>query len=107
MSTEPGGGQWPDFDLDLDRVVHEPARMAILSVLSGVRSADFLFLQRALGLTKGNLSAHLAKLEESALVTIAKRFEGKTPVTSAAITPAGSSALQRHWQQLDRMRGLS
>ncbi len=76
-------------------------------MLSGVRSADFLFLQRVLSLTKGNLSAHLSKLEASGLVTITKRFSGKTPVTSAAITAAGADALHRHWQQLDRLRGLA
>src|ERR1039457_4635004 len=49
----------PSDELILDRLIHEPARLAILTVLSSVRDADFVFLQRATGLTKGNLSSHL------------------------------------------------
>ena len=50
---------------ELDRLIHEPARLLIVTILSTVESADFLFLQRETGLTKGNLSAHLSKLEEA------------------------------------------
>jgi DNA-binding transcriptional ArsR family regulator len=59
-----------DEQLALDRLVHEPGRLAILTVLSSVSDADFLFLQRTTGLTKGNLSSHLAKLEDGGLVAI-------------------------------------
>jgi len=59
-----------DEQLALDRLVHEPGRLAILTVLSSVSDADFLFLQRTTGLTKGNLSSHLAKLEDGGLVTV-------------------------------------
>ena len=52
---------------ELDRLVHEPGRLAILTVLSSVQDADFLFIQRATGLTKGNLSSHLARLEDAGL----------------------------------------
>ena len=55
----------PEEDLVLDRLIHEPGRLAILTVLSSVRDADFVFLQRATGLTKGNLSSHLTKLEDA------------------------------------------
>ena len=58
----------PEEDLVLDRLIHEPGRLAILTVLSSVRDADFVFLQRATGLTKGNLSSHLTKLEDAGLV---------------------------------------
>ena len=61
--------------------MHEPGRLAILTVLSSVSDADFLFLQRTTGLTKGNLSSHLAKLEDGGLVTIEKRFVRKKPNT--------------------------
>ena len=53
---------------ELDRTIHEPARLAILTVLSAADSADFVYLQRATGLTKGNLSSHLTKLEAAGLV---------------------------------------
>ncbi|RYZ32486.1 MAG: ArsR family transcriptional regulator [Propionibacteriaceae bacterium] len=94
----------PDFDVD--RLVHEPARLGILTVLSSVRSAEFLFLQSALGLSKGNLSSHLSRLEQGGLVEITKKFVGKKPQTSAAVTPAGAAAIARYWAQLDQLRGL-
>ena len=75
-------------DLVLDRLVHEPGRLAILTVLSSVADADFTFLQRATGLTKGNLSSHLAKLEDAGLVAIEKRFIRKKPNTSVSADAA-------------------
>lgn len=93
--------------LAIDRLVHEPVRMALLSVLDGVRDAEFAFLQRALQLSQGNLSAHLSKLEAGGLVSVTKSFKGKTPRTSVAITPAGSQARVRHWKQLEALNALS
>jgi len=97
----------PDEDLQLDRLIHEPARLAILTVLSSVKEADFTFLQRATGLTKGNLSSHLGKLEAGGLVEITKTFIRKKPNTSLALTPDGRERVARHWDQLERLRGLS
>ncbi|HVO76759.1 MAG TPA: transcriptional regulator [Candidatus Bathyarchaeia archaeon] len=77
----------------LDRVIHEPARLMIVAVLSAVESADFLFLARETGLTRGNLSTHLAKLEAAGYVDIRKEFVGKIPRTLARLTPAGRDAL--------------
>ena len=79
---------------EVDRVVHEPARLLIMALLSGAEEADFLFLLRETGLTKGNLSNHLAKLEEADYVEIEKTFRGKIPLTLARLTPKGRSALQ-------------
>ena len=73
----------------LDKLVHEPARLAILTALSACRRADFLYLQRLTGLTKGNLSSHLARLDDADLVAVTKTFEGKKPITYAALTDAG------------------
>ena len=91
----------------LDRLVHEPGRLAILTVLSAVKQADFVFLQRATGLTKGNLSSHLGKLEAAGLVRIEKRFVQKKPNTNVALTPEGRDRISRHWQQLERLRDLA
>jgi DNA-binding transcriptional ArsR family regulator len=91
-------------DLTLDRLIHEPGRLAILTVLSSVRDADFVFLQRATGLTKGNLSSHLSKLEDAGLVTVEKRFVARRPNTRLALTDEGSERIARHWAQLDRLR---
>jgi len=97
----------PEPDLALDRLVHEPARLAILTVLSSVTDADFLFLQRATGLTNGNLSSHLAKLEDAGLVSVEKRFVRRKPNTNLAITPLGRERTARHWAQLERLRALA
>jgi DNA-binding transcriptional ArsR family regulator len=94
-------------ELVLDRLIHEPGRLAILTVLSSVKHADFVFLQRATGLTKGNLSSHLTKLEEAGLVEIEKRFVRKKPNTSVALTAIGRTRIARHWDQLERLRRLS
>jgi DNA-binding transcriptional ArsR family regulator len=89
---------------ELDRLIHEPARLAILTALSACASADFLFLQRLTGLTKGNLSSHLSKLEGANLVQIDKQFVGKMPNTSVRLTRTGRTAIERHWQQLETLR---
>jgi DNA-binding MarR family transcriptional regulator len=89
---------------ELDRLVHEPARLAILTALSVARSADFLYLQRLTGLTKGNLSSHLAKLEGAELVEIEKEFVGKMPHTSVSLTRTGRAAIERHWRRLEELR---
>jgi DNA-binding transcriptional ArsR family regulator len=95
-----------EAELVLDRLVHEPGRLAILTVLSSVSDADFLFLQRTTGLTKGNLSSHLTKLEDGGLVTIEKRFVRKKPNTRVALTDDGRRRTARHWEQLDRLKRL-
>ena len=94
-------------ELVLDRLIHEPGRLAILTVLSSVKDADFVFLQRTTGLTKGNLSSHLTKLEEAGLVRIEKRFVLKKPNTNVALTPVGKERIARHWEQLERLKSLS
>src|SRR5512138_1915314 len=85
---------------ELDRLVHEPARLLIMTILSPVASADFLFLQRETGLTKGNLSAHLSKLQDAGYVKIEKTFKGKLPLTVCKLTPTGKKALTQYRQQL-------
>jgi DNA-binding transcriptional ArsR family regulator len=92
---------------DLDRLVHEPARLAILTALAACKAADFLYLQRLTGLTKGNLSSHLSKLESAKFVLIEKEFVGKIPNTRISITKSGRSAVERHWKRLDQIRQTS
>ncbi len=94
-------------ELILDRLIHEPGRLAIMTVLSSVKAADFVFLQRTTGLTKGNLSSHLTKLEEAGLVTIEKRFVLKKPNTNVALTKEGKRRVTDHWLQLERLKSLS
>lgn len=94
-------------DFTLDRLIHEPGRLAILTVLSSVADADFVFLQRTTGLTKGNLSSHLTRLEDAGLVTVEKRFVRKKPNTNVTLTKVGAERVARHWDQLERLRSLS
>jgi len=94
-------------ELILDRLIHEPGRLAIMTILSSVKAADFVFLQRTTGLTKGNLSRHLTKLEEAGLVRIEKRFVLKKPNTNVELTPDGRVRLANHWEQLERLKSLS
>ena len=85
---------------DIDRLVHEPARLMILAVLYVVESADFLFLMRQTGLTKGNLSSHLSKLEAAGYVNINKEFVDKIPRTLLRLTDKGREAFQAYRQDM-------
>jgi DNA-binding transcriptional ArsR family regulator len=87
-----------------DRLVHEPSRLAILTALSACDRADFLFLLNITGLTKGNLSSHLSKLQQARLVEIEKKFEGKQPITYIMLTTEGKEALKEYWKRFDKVR---
>jgi DNA-binding transcriptional ArsR family regulator len=87
-----------------DRLVHEPARLAILTALSACEKADFVFLRSLTGLTKGNLSSHLSKLEQGGLVAIEKTFAGKQPITYIALTGEGRDVLATYWKRFDQVR---
>src|SRR5512136_2181349 len=77
---------------EIDRLVHEPARLAVMALLYVVDSADFTFLMNQTGLTWGNLSAHLSKLEEAGYLAVEKSFKGRRPNTSLRLTPQGRKA---------------
>ena len=81
---------------EVDRIIHEPARLRIMALLLGAAQVDFLFLMRETALTKGNLSSHLGKLEEAGYVEIEKTFRGKIPLTLARLTPKGRAALKQY-----------
>ena len=86
--------------VDSDRIVHEPARLAILALLHSVRGADFLYIQQETGLTKGNLSSHLSRLEDAGYIEIEKTYRGKIPLTLCRITTAGRQAFDAHCRAL-------
>jgi DNA-binding transcriptional ArsR family regulator len=81
---------------DLDRVIHEPARLLIVALLAGVKEADFLWVQRESALTKGNLSSHLARLEQAGYVEIEKTYRGKIPLTLLRLTRQGRTAFEAY-----------
>ena len=88
---------------ELDRVIHEPARLLIVALLAGVHEADFLWVLRESGLTKGNLSTHLARLEDSGYVEVEKTYKGKIPLTLLRLTRQGKAAFERYKKTLNGM----
>jgi DNA-binding MarR family transcriptional regulator len=84
----------------LDRVIHEPARLLLVALLSALESADFLFLLKESRLTKGNLSVHLTRLEEAGYLTVKKSFRGKVPHTEFRLTPKGRAAFEEYRKQM-------
>ncbi len=94
---------------DLDRVLHEPARRVIAALLYPVASADFVFLLRETGLSKGNLASHLAKLEAAGYIVVTKGYEGRVPHTDYALTQDGRAAFSSYRERmrsaLDKLPG--
>lgn len=89
---------------DLDRIIHEPVRLRILSILTGIDLADFKFLLSTLDLSRGNLSSHMNKLEQAGYVEVQKSFNGKIPHTNYKITDVGRKALSDYWIAIDLIR---
>ncbi|UCH58495.1 MAG: transcriptional regulator [Anaerolineales bacterium] len=85
---------------EVDRLIHEPARLLIVSILYAVESADFLYLKRETGLTRGNLSAHLSRLETAGYIEIEKTYRGKIPLTLCRLAETGRQAFESYHQQL-------
>lgn len=95
---------WADL-ATVDKIIHEPARLATMAILDAVERVDFLYLQRATGLTKGNLSVHLQKLEEAGLIEIQKTFQGKYPRTLCKLTMKGKVAFGQYKEQMKSVLG--
>jgi len=87
----------------IDRIIHEPARFLIMAYLYVVDSADFLFLMNHTGLTRGNLSSHLSKLEATAYVDVQKEFVNKMPRTILSLTEAGRTAFNDYRQRMKQV----
>lgn len=90
---------------ELDRMLHEPARLLITTILYSLQEVDFLYLLRETALTKGNLSSHLAKLESAGYVEIEKTYRGKVPLTLYRLTASGRTAFDRYRRQLVTIAG--
>ena len=82
--------------MEIDKLIHEPARLKIMAQLYVVESADFIFLMRQTELTQGNVSGHLSKLEVAKYVKIKKRFVGKRPQTMIFLTAKGRDAFKNY-----------
>jgi len=88
---------------EIDRVIHEPARLLLVAILSVVESADFLFLMNQSQLTRGNLSSHLSKLEAAGYVEIKKEFVEKIPRTLLRLTEEGRKAFVEYRQKMQQV----
>jgi len=89
-----------NVNVDINRIVHEPARLKILAYLSLVESADFTFLVSRIGLTMGNLSAHISKLEDAGYIEVNKEFKENRPRTMISLTPEGSNAFNSYREDM-------
>jgi len=104
MNESAGASMSPRHSLaEVDRVIHEPARLLIATLLYAVEAADFLFLLRESGLSKGNLSSHLSRLEAAGYVAIEKTFRGKIPLTICRLTGSGREAFRGYRDHLKRV----
>jgi len=90
--------------MDIDKIIHEPARLRIMMMLDGLEQADFTFLVKTLGLTRGNLNRHTEKLESAGYLKVKRSFKGKVRNTSYQLTQEGSKALTKYWKNLDAIR---
>ncbi len=87
---------------DLDRVIHEPGRLMIVALLAAVKECDFVYLLNETEMNKGNLSSHLARLEEAGYVEIEKTYRGKVPQTLLRLKPAGLAAFDEYRKSLNK-----
>jgi len=81
---------------DLDPLLHSQVRLAIMSILIGVKSAEFSFLLKNINTTKGNLSFQLNKLKDAKYITIKKSFRNNYPLTTCAISETGITAYEKY-----------
>jgi len=89
--------------LEIDRLIHEPSRLAILTILFGVKEADFNFILRMSGLTRGNLSSHLSKLEDAGYLEVKKGFLGKIPNTVYRLTKRGRKSYEGYIKKMEEI----
>lgn len=89
--------------VDIDRMIHEPARLKILAQLYVVESADFVFIMRQTGLTQGNVSGHLTKLEDAKYVKIEKGYVGRRPQTMISLSKKGRIAFKNYVESMQQL----
>jgi DNA-binding MarR family transcriptional regulator len=103
MKTGSTGGEYGQPVTGIDRLVHEPSRYMIIAHLYVVESADYLFIQHHTGLTWGNLSSHLTKLEDAGYIVVEKGFDGKKPHTMLRLTVEGRLAFERYRKSMKQL----
>ena len=103
MSTQKQDNKATAPGATIDRLIHEPARFTIMAHLYVVESADFLFLMRQTGLTRGNLSSHMSKLEDAGYLDVVKEFVGKKPHTMLRLTEAGRAEFNKYRENMKQV----
>jgi len=103
MADQENGAYTSPSPGEIDKLIHEPARLMIVANLSVVESADFTFLMNRTGLTWGNLSSHLNKLEQAGYVEMEKTFVGKRPYTLLKLTKNGRTAFQTYRETMSQV----
>ena len=88
---------------EVDKIIHEPARYNIMALLYVIDRAEFLFVQNQIGLTPGNLSSHVTKLETAGYVEIEKKFVGKSPRTFLSLTEQGREAFEDYRERMKEL----
>ncbi len=93
----------PQPYLQLDRVIHEKGRLAIMSMLAASPELSFTELREALAMTDGNLTTHIRTLQEAGYVSITKSFQNRRPLTTCALTAAGKKAFTNYINLLEQI----
>lgn len=93
----------PEAFLQLDRVIHEKGRLAIMSMLAAAPALSFTELREALGMTDGNLTTHIRTLQEAGYISVTKSFQNRRPLTTCALTPAGQAAFSCYIDLLEKI----
>jgi DNA-binding MarR family transcriptional regulator len=103
MSDKADGKEGHQPLANFDKLIHEPARLLILTNLFVIESADFTYIMRQTGLTWGNLSSHMTKLEDAGYIKVTKTFKGKKPNTMMQLTQKGRKAFKSYRQQMKQV----
>ena len=93
----------PEPFLQLDRVIHEKGRLAIMSMLAASTELSFTELREALDMTDGNLTTHIRTLQEAGYLSVTKSFQNKRPLTTCSLTAAGKKAFQNYINLLEQI----
>ena len=89
--------------MDIDRLIHEPARLSLMANLYVVDEADFVYLARQCGLTAGNVSSHMSRLDDAGYVETTKTFVGKRPRTTYRLSKEGRAAFEEYRDQVTHL----
>jgi len=93
----------PEPFLQLDRVIHEKGRLAIMSLLAASPELSFTELRDALGMTDGNLTTHIKALQQEGYISVTKSYQNRRPLTTCSLTPSGRKAFTEYIDLLEKI----